>query len=910
MKVLHENRVLVLFSLLAVVLAWTAGCAGMAEPLPALSVAPSTLSVSTKVGGSNTVPVSVINTGATPVTVNQVVVNGQGFTVSGATAPMTLATNQTASFSVKFAPTQVGNVSGSVQLVTDGAHRPAMLPLSGSGSDTNPQVSTLQVSPAISTPAPGGTIKFAALIQGATANDSVTWSTTIGTITTAGVFTAPMTGGVGKVMAQSVADPTFSASATVAVAGRSTPPPNSGTWSGSSGSNGTVTAVIVTPATAASATNGTLPFQATVQGTTTNTNVTWTAQLGTITSTGQYTAPSKAGTDVITATSVADPTKTGTSTVKVTAQGSSPVTSVTVTPTSTSVKASGKVQFTAAVQGNISNKAVSWSAAVGTISSSGAYTAPAKAVTDTITATSAADSSMSASAKVSVSAPSSTPSTPSSSASCPSSGCPAFPGAEGGGAESVGGRGGQVIEVTNTNDSGSGSLRACVQASGPRTCVFRVAGVFNITSGDNSAVNPYLTIACQTAPGEVIIGGPNSNGAALRISTHDVIVRYCTFSPDNPNVTSGPDTGTVGITIVNCAGNGTLQGGGCYNIITDHVTTRWSGNKSWITTSNFTPAINGNGNGDGPNHSITVSWSLDYEPHEGHPVGYGTATDESCVGTLINPSCLSPYETDIDFHHNMFVNVDHRIPENSNGSTRWINNIIYNWGFYANEWLGAETIDDINNKFITGNLNGGAQAHPIHFTTNSPEMSGAPSAYVSGNIFGGAGTTSVNSDQYGSLVAQITGENGDETGPIPSSWKRSSPMDPSNAFPIVPDSADELDSVMLGTVGNSQHVDCSGNWVSHRDGADNRIIQQYQNGAGGGFWPNGVTYTGRSSFPQPSSNWQDNPVTNFTACTESMHDGIPDQWKAAKGLSTSDGTLYRKVAPNGYTWLENYINGN
>ena len=193
---------------------------------------------------------------------------------------------------------------------------------------------------------------------------------------------------------------------------------------------------------------------------------------------------------------------------------------------------------------------------------------------------------------------------------------------------------------------------------------------------------------------------------------------------------------------MNCAGDGTLSGGGCYNIITDHITTRWSGNKSWITTSNFTPAQNGNGNGTGPNHSITVQWSLDYEPHEGHPVGYGTATDESCVGTRAIPIVCPPYETDIDFHHNMFVNVDHRIPENSNGSTRWINNIIYNWSFYANEWLGAEIIDDINNKFIQGNLNGQAQAHPIHFTTNSPEMSGAPSAYVAGNIFGSAGANS------------------------------------------------------------------------------------------------------------------------------------------------------------------------
>jgi Abnormal spindle-like microcephaly-assoc'd, ASPM-SPD-2-Hydin len=909
MKVLSENRVLVLSSLLALGVAWMAGCAGMAEPLPTLSVAPSTLSVSTKVGSSNTVPVSVINTGTSPVTVSQVVVSGKGFALSGATVPMTLASNKSASFNIVFAPTDTGSVSGTVNISTDAGHRPASLPLNGAGSTTTPIVSAVQVSPEVSTPAPGGTIKFAALIQGATSNTAVNWSTTIGTITQAGVFTAPMAGGIGRITAQSVADPTFSSSAMVAIAGGS--PGNVSPLSGSS--SGTVTGVVVTPSSAASVTGGTLPFTATVQGTATNTSVTWTAALGTITSAGQYTAPAKAGTDTVTATSVADTTKSASATVKVTAGStSSSVTGVAVSPATSSVKTSAKLQFSATVQGSASNKAVNWTAAIGTITSAGAYTAPATADTDTITATSQADSSMAATAKVTVTAASSpsTPSSSSSSGSCPSSGCPAFPGAEGGGAETVGGRGGVVMEVTTTADSGTGSLRNCVQASGPRTCVFRVAGVFNITSGDNSAVNPYLTIACQTAPGEVIIGGPQSNGAALRISTHDVIVRYCTFSPDNVNVGSGPDTGTVGITIVNCAGDGTLQGGGCYNIITDHVTTRWSGNKSWITTSNFTPAINGNGNGDGPNHNITVQWHLDYEPHEGHPVGYGTATDESCVGTRTNPTCLSPYEVNIDFHHNMFVNVNHRIPENSNGSTRWINNIIYNWGYYANEWLGAEIIDDINNKFIQGNLNGGAQAHPIHFTTNSPEMSGAPSAYVSGNIFGAVGASTVNSDQYGSLVAQITGENGDETGPIPGSWQRSSPMAASNSFPIVPDAANELDSILTPTIGNSQHVDCSGNWVSHRDAADSRIVAQYQNGGNGGFWPNGVTFTGQASFPSPSGNWQDNPVTNFTACTESLHDGIPDAWKAAQGLSTTDTSLYKKVAPNGYTWLENYINGN
>jgi len=601
--------------------------------------------------------------------------------------------------------------------------------------------------------------------------------------------------------------------------------------------------------------------------------------------------------------------------------GGAAVTSVSITPSSSSTTAGGTLQFSATVSGTATEETVTWTAAFGKISSSGLYTAPAKAGTDTVTATSNAQSNKSASAAVTVTAPAPTPtpappsSNPSSNVTCSGSNCPSFPGAQGGGAGSVGGRGGVVIEVTNTNDSGTGSLRACVMASGPRTCVFRVAGLFPVTSGDLRFASPFLTVAGQTAPGEVILGGPNTDGALFGISTHDVILRYVTMSPDNYNQPSGPDAGTTSIWIVNC-GNirqslppAPPTTSGCYNIMVDHVTTRWSGNKSWITTSNYTPGSTTPG--VGPNHSITTQWSLDYEPHEGHPVGFGTATDESCVSTVTQGACLSEYETDIDFHHNLLVNVDHRIPEIGNKSTRWVNNIVYNWGTYAMQELGAMTLDIINNKYIKGNLNANAQAHPTHWTSNGPEISGNPSGYMSGNIFGDAGDNTVNADQWGELAVTISGESAqsEDGGPVPSSWQRNSAMPASNNFPIVPDPATQLDSIMLPTIGNSQHLDCNGNWVSHRDAADQRIIAQYQTGGPGGYWPNGVTFIGIPTIPRPTANWQDSPVVNGTACVESMHDGIPDTWKQAKGLSLIDPNLYNTVAPNGYTWLENYLNG-
>jgi len=469
---------------------------------------------------------------------------------------------------------------------------------------------------------------------------------------------------------------------------------------------------------------------------------------------------------------------------------------------------------------------------------------------------------------------------------------PAFPDAQGGGAASVGGRGGVVKEVTNLDDSGTGSLRACIEASGPRTCVFRVAGMITQHS-DLTVNNAFLTIAGQTAPGEIILGGPGNKGFTLRVSTHDVVIRYITISPDDFNTPSGPSTGTVGFAVIN---------GDNYNIILDHVSSRWAGNKLWITASNYV----------GPNRLITTSWSLFYEPHAGHPVGPGTAGNPiGCPNAAPDPAlsnpCFSSLETDIDFHHNMFANISHRIPETDNKSVRWVNNLTFNWAFYAFAGLGGETLDIIGNKWVRGNLNASAQAHEIHVTQNSPDVLGNPSVFVSGNV--GPNQSNPNGDQY-LMVSHISGENGRENGPIPDSWKRGAPM-PGTAFPIIADPATSLDAILLPTVGNSQHLDCTGAWVSHRDDADTRIIAQYQSKSPGGFWPNGITATGTGALPLPApmAQWQDRPVVTGLACTESLHDGIPDRWKKLQGLSSKNRDLFKTMMPDGYTILEHYLNG-
>jgi hypothetical protein len=100
-------------------------------------------------------------------------------------------------------------------------------------------------------------------------------------------------------------------------------------------------------------------------------------------------------------------------------------------------------------------------------------------------------------------------------------GTPAFAGAEGYGAFSRGGAGGRAVYVDNLDDSGPGSLRAAVEAEGPRTVVFRVSGAIALRT--RLAIrNPFLTVDGQSAPGE----GITLRNHGIDVRTHDVVLRH------------------------------------------------------------------------------------------------------------------------------------------------------------------------------------------------------------------------------------------------------------------------------------------------------------------------------------------------------------------------------------------------
>jgi len=235
---------------------------------------------------------------------------------------------------------------------------------------------------------------------------------------------------------------------------------------------------------------------------------------------------------------------------------------------------------------------------------------------------------------------------------------PAFPGVEGFGKYTVGGRGGKVIEVTNLNDAGPGSFRAAVSAKGPRTVVFRVSGTIALES-ELKIREPYLTIAGQTAPGDGIC----IKNYQVNFDTSQVIMRYLRFRPGDEK---GKEQDAFG-------------GAGNY-IVVDHCSASWGVDETF--------SINKAAN-------LTVQWclvseSLYHSLHKKGNHGYG--------GLWGGPGG--------SWHHNILAHHSSRNPRASgnvdSGLMDYRNNVIYNWGF--NSAYGGELWPRnwINNYYKSG----------------------------------------------------------------------------------------------------------------------------------------------------------------------------------------------------------------
>ena len=466
----------------------------------------------------------------------------------------------------------------------------------------------------------------------------------------------------------------------------------------------------------------------------------------------------------------------------------------------------------------------------------------------------------------------------------------AFPGAQGGGAGSVGGRGGTVCEVTNLNDSGPNSFRDCVSRSGPRTVVFRVGGTIQLLS-QITISNPYITIAGQTAPGGGILfsGTQMPAGTMIFVATHDVVMRYIRIRVGvGAQHSGGPSNGVVGIAVMNYD---------IYNVMIDHVSESWWDNKPFIIYSNYGPGI----------HNVTVQWSMTNEGLA--PSAIRPGSQSVCGGSGASDTApVNGAFHDDDYHHNFFSNCSHRVLETAQATMHYVNNMHYNWSYFATETLGAQSSDIIGNLYKAGPLTtknvcystgvggrvcqGPAQPYEIKFSEGSSNLVGPPSVYMLGN----KGPSQPNSaGDHWAMTNMIMSYQGPPAGPVPTSWRRGAPL-PTQQNPITVDDVNHLEDILFPTVGASQRLDCSGSWVFNRDAVDTRLISEYK--AGTGTIPTSETQVG--GFPT---------IDPGKACADSDHDGIPDAWEIAHGLNPKNPTDGRKLNPDGYTNLEHFLNG-
>jgi pectate lyase len=286
---------------------------------------------------------------------------------------------------------------------------------------------------------------------------------------------------------------------------------------------------------------------------------------------------------------------------------------------------------------------------------------------------------------------------------------PVIPGGAGFGIETPAGRGGTVHRVTNLNASGAGSLKACIDGTTARTCVFEVSGTIRITS-DLMIRNSKITIAGQTAPSPGIM----LRGAALKIQASDVLIQHLRIRTGDDS--NGPDPENRDALKIEGSSSKTVR-----NVVIDHCSFSWAIDE---TVSVW-----------GPHDNITFSNNIFAEPlnESIHPKDSGSGYEKHGFGVLLGHSPGSS----ITMVGNLFAHIVERNPLSRASEFVFVNNLIYNRGTMDLD-LQSEDTDTTRNTVI-GNvfLRGPSFARdtkPIYIRTSGSLRLGSSSrVYQSGN---------------------------------------------------------------------------------------------------------------------------------------------------------------------------------
>jgi len=440
---------------------------------------------------------------------------------------------------------------------------------------------------------------------------------------------------------------------------------------------------------------------------------------------------------------------------------------------------------------------------------------------------------------------------------------PAFPGAEGHGSMTQGGRGGRVIAVTNLNDSGPGSLRFAVAAEGARIVVFRVSGTITLESR-LSISNPYITIAGQTAPGDGIAVRKHP----IQIDADEVVIRYIRVRLGDE---SGDDDDAISSRYHK-------------NIILDHVSASWSIDEA-------VSLYHG--------ENVTVQWCLISESlyKSNHVKGHHG------FGGIWG----SNYST---YHHNLLAHHSSRNPRFASGCgyTDHRNNVVFNWGI--NSAYGGEKQQQGNPKFsqcvvnMVGNYyKPGPATIPGEVSRRIANPSSRDEAqdfgrwFIAGNVM--HGSPAVTRENWKGGVQPQHRDTHVSVLKLDEPWP---------AMPIHEQSAEEAYRDVLRDAGAT---------LPKRDVIDRRIIEETRRGEatyeGTGYKkahpeidaskPSGII-----DSPKEVGGWP--TLASLPPPLDSDEDGMPDSWEEKFGFdprAAADRAL--DSDRDGYTDVEEYLNG-
>jgi pectate lyase len=427
----------------------------------------------------------------------------------------------------------------------------------------------------------------------------------------------------------------------------------------------------------------------------------------------------------------------------------------------------------------------------------------------------------------------------------PQAGLPVFPGAEGFGTRTPGGRRGKVIEVTTLADSGPGSLRAAVADPAPRTVVFRVGGT--IVLKDLLVIaHPFVTIAGHSAPG----AGICLKDAGLVVATNDVLIQHLRIRPGREGSIRPEDNDAIAL----LGRHGKTSG--AHHVVIDHVSLSWSEDEVasvWFGA-----------------HDITFSHCIISEPlnrsrHEKNTHG---------AGLLIGDGSYH-----VTTHHCLLAHNDFRNPLIASGGTHdLVNNVVYDWGdlpaeiydIHANTFLNF-----VGNSFLPG-PSSVARRHEIFINPTRERGSGRPRIFVEGNI--GPHRQGAGEDEWSVVGYGFSGRV-----PAPRELRHPKPFPTPS---VTASDALTAEADVLAGAGATR---------PERDAVDQRIVLEVRGRSG-------------RIIDSPGDVGGYPALASGTPPADADHDGMPDEWerlhaldpeKASDAIADKDG--------DGYTNVEEYL---